>query len=144
MEAPKIAKSDFEIERCFGLMVELRPNLRRETFLATVREMESEGYRLAYIETGGMVTCLAGFRVSTNLFHGKNLYVDDLVSSSSHRSNGLGSKMVSWLRTFAIERGCAYMHLDTGIQRNESQRFYFNQGMQIVAYHFSEQLARDS
>ena len=47
---PKIAKTDTEIESCFDVMLELRPNLERSSFLSTVREMEHQGFLLAYLE----------------------------------------------------------------------------------------------
>ena len=31
-------------------------------------------------------------------------------------------------------------HLDSGTQRGEAHKFYFNQGFTITSYHFSEQL----
>ncbi|GJL65636.1 MAG: hypothetical protein NPIRA05_06070 [Nitrospirales bacterium] len=105
-----------------------------------VREMESEGYRLAYIEVEGNVVAVAGYRMLTNLFMGKTLYVDDLVTASTHRSKGYGKALVLWLREIAHEYGCHYYHLDSGTQRHEAHKFYFRQGFRIASYHFSEQL----
>ena len=42
---PRKATIDSEIERCFDVMSELRPDLERDTFLETVREMELQGFR---------------------------------------------------------------------------------------------------
>jgi len=140
VSTPRIATSNAEIQNCFELMKELRPHLQRETFLALVRQMEKEAYHLAYIEQEGVIVCLSGYRVSNNLIFGKNLYIDDLVTSAHSRASGLGRMMLAWLRQIAIDEGCEHLHLDTGVQRAESQKFYFNQNMKIVAYHFLESL----
>ena len=90
----KLAETDNEIEKCFDVMSELRTHLYKKDFLKTVRHMESEGYKLAYIEDEGKVVTTAGYRIYTNLMMGKHLYVDDLVTSDSARSRGYGRE---WL-----------------------------------------------
>ncbi len=137
---PKDAKTDAEIQKCFDVMSELRTHLTRDDFLETIRHMESEGFRLAYIEDVEGVVAVAGYRIYTNLFLGKNLYVDDLVTSAGARSNGYGKQMVDWLRDKARKAECRSYHLDSGTARAQAHKFYFNQGFTISAYHFSEQL----
>jgi len=137
---PVDAKSDEEIQKCFDVMSELRTHLTYDDFLKTVRHMETEGFRLAYIEDDGHVVAVAGYRIYTNLFLGKNLYVDDLVTSASARSKGYGKEMLDWLRDKARTAGCRSYHLDSGTQRGQAHKFYFNQGFTISSYHFSEQL----
>lgn len=137
---PKQAIGDQEIENCFEVMSELRPHLKRENFLETIRAMETEGYKLAFIEDQGKIVATAGYRIYTNLWVGKHLYVDDLVTASSGRSRGYGEEMVNWLRTKAIEADCNYFHLDSGTHRDQAHKFYFRQGFTIASYHFGEQL----
>ena len=103
--------------------------------------MESEGYKLAYIEDEGKVVTTAGYRIYTNLMMGKHLYVDDLVTSDSARSRGYGERMVNWLREEAINENCNFYHLDSGTHRNEAHKFYFKHGFTIASYHFSETLS---
>ena len=137
---PKDAKTDADIQKCFAVMSELRTNLTSDDFLQTIRHMESEGFRLAYIEDAGCVVAVAGYRIYTNLFLGKNLYVDDLVTSASAHSKGHGKQLLDWLREKAREADCRAYHLDSGTQRGQAHKFYFNQGFTITSYHFSEQL----
>jgi GNAT superfamily N-acetyltransferase len=137
---PKLAKTDNEIEKCFEVMSELRTHLVKENFLSTVRDMEVEGYKLAFIEAKGAVVAVAGYRISTNLFMGKHLYVDDLVTSSKSRSNGYGETIVMWLRDEAKSNNCNFYHLDSGSHRGLAHKFYFKQGFTIASFHFSEQL----
>ena len=137
---PRQAITDDEVLGCFDVMVELRPHLKRNDFLETVRAMEAEGYRLVFIEDQGAVVAASGYRIYTNLFMGKHLYVDDLVTVTSVRSKGHGEKMVTWLRNEALKTECNYFHLDSGTQRGQAHKFYFKQGFTIASYHFSEQL----
>ena len=134
---PRQAKSDAEIRRCFDVISELRMQLKRDEFLKAVRRMESEGFQLAFIEVAGEVVTVAGYRIYTNLFVGRNLYIDDLITSEKARSKGYGETMVNWLRKRAETEGCKMLRLDSGTTRAEAHKFYFNQGFNIAAYHFA-------
>jgi len=137
---PRQAVTDNEIEGCFDVMSELRTHLKKDEFLSIVRHMQTEGFKLAFIEDKGRVVAVAGYRIYTNLFMGKHLYVDDLVTLENIRSHGYGEQMVLWLRNVAKKEGCNFYHLDSGTQRHEAHKFYFRQGFSIDSYHFSEQL----
>lgn len=137
----QLAHTDQDIHRCFAVMAQLRPHLQAATFVATVRQMMTEGYQLAYLQgPDGEVGCVAGFRITHNLFLGKNLYVDDLVTDEAHRSQGLGATMFIGLEAYARQHGCAAVHLDSGTQRHDAHRFYLRQGMHINCFHFAKTL----
>jgi GNAT superfamily N-acetyltransferase len=110
--------------------------------LATVRAMEEDGFRLAFIEQDAEVVAAAGYRIYSNLFMGKHCYVDDLVTAEAQRSKGFGQQMIDWLRAEAQVAGCKWFHLDSGTQRDQAHKFYFAQGFTIASYHFSEELAQ--
>ena len=138
---PKQAITDEEIAKCFPVMLELRPHLEKESFVRLIRDMENGGYKLAYIEESKEVVAVAGYRIFTNLAWGKNLYVDDLVTSEKYRSKGHGESMLDWLRSIARDNDCKYFHLDSGTQRHQAHKFYFRQGFIISSYHFAEDIA---
>ncbi|MDN3640551.1 GNAT family N-acetyltransferase [Simiduia curdlanivorans] len=136
----KLAVTDAEILSCFPVLVQLRPKLVRGRFLKQVRQMQTEGFQMAFLQDEGRVVAVAGFRVSSNLFMGKNLYVDDLITDAEHRSKGYGEEMIAWLEAFARVQGCLVLHLDSGTQRQQAHKFYFAQGFPITSFHFSKPL----
>jgi GNAT superfamily N-acetyltransferase len=103
----RIATTDSEIVACYPVMRELRPHVAEAQFLARVYSQENTGYRLAFLQQPEDMVAVAGFRVAESLAWGRFLYIDDLVTLSSHRSKGLGSSLFSWLREFAVKKGCA-------------------------------------
>ena len=98
------------------------------------------GLRLACIREDGRVVAVAGYRIANNLFCGKHLYVDDLVTAESERSKGHGKALLAWLRALAVENDCDVFHLDSGVQRKRAHQFYLREGMDLSSYHFSERL----
>jgi len=140
---PQQAVTDQEIADCFSVMSELRPHLEHleaKNFTALVRRMEAEGYRLAYVRRDETVVAVAGYRIFTSLFMGKNLYVDDLVTSPDHRSRGYGHILLSWLEEHAKKEGCKVLHLDSGTQRHQAHKFYFREGLVATSFHFTKDI----
>lgn len=137
---PQIATTDSEIENCFDVMAELRTHLERNTFLKTVRDMEQQGFQLAYLKDNDNVVAVAGYRIASNMFLGKHLYIDDIVTSQKVRSRGYGDAMYKWLREKAKNTQCKYIHLDSAVHRGDTHRFYFRQGLSISSFHFREKL----
>ena len=137
-----IAKTKAEILRCFPVMAELRPHLIEGEFVERIRRQQKQsGYELAFLEDGGAVKALAGFRGTECLWAGKFFYVDDLVAAAGARGQGWGQRMMDWLLKQARDRGCETFHLDSGVQRFEAHGFYLKNRLHIVAYHFRRALS---
>jgi GNAT superfamily N-acetyltransferase len=132
--------TDEAITSCYDVMAELRPHVSRAEFLPVIRAMQADGLHLACIRADGHVVAIAGYRLSTNLFYGKHLYVDDLVTSDAERSKGYGKELLAWLRALAVENDCDAFHLDSGVQRKRAHQFYLREGLELSSYHFSERL----
>ncbi len=137
----KIAQTIEEITACFPVMVQLRPQVQAETFVEQVRELMENGYRLAYLEDSGRVVSVTGFKIDRNLYAGKHLYVEDLVTCEQARSQGYGERMLTWLTDYARAQQCEVLHLDSGVQRHGAHRFYLRQRLDIVSYHFLAKLS---
>lgn len=136
MHRIEIADSDEALLACYEVMSQLRPEIAAEDFVERIRQQQAEGYRLAALWHEARPVAVAGYRLQTNLYAGKQLYVDDLVTLPAMRSNGFGAILLTWLRKTAKAETCAQLHLDSGLQRTDAHRFYKDQGMEIVGYHF--------
>jgi GNAT superfamily N-acetyltransferase len=133
----KLAETDAQLELICPVMLQLRTHFDEERLLDQVRRQQQEGYKLAYVESGGQALCVAGFVVGTKLAYGKHIYVDDLVTDDAHRSSGAGAMMIDWLKSYGRELGCEQLHLDSGVQRFAAHRFYLREGFDISSHHFS-------
>lgn len=142
MKQITIARSDSAIARCLPVMLELRPHLTADTFVARVRQQESLGrFNLVYLEEAGEIKAVAGIRIIENLAWGRFLYVDDLVTAEAARSQGYGDALFDWLVDYARQQGCEQLHLDSGVQRFDAHRFYLRKRMNINCHHFALPLA---
>jgi hypothetical protein len=92
----------------------------------------------------GKVYGVAVFRILEKTHSGRELYCDDLVTNEASRSTGVGHALMLHMEKVAIERGCAYLTLDSGTQRQQAHKFYFREGMTIPSFHFSKPLNKSA
>jgi GNAT superfamily N-acetyltransferase len=129
--------TDQQIMATCDVMLQLRPALTLVAYLPTVRRMmEADGYRLAAVYEQGVVRAVAGYRFMEMLYCGRIMYVDDLNTDEPCRSKGYGGLLMDWLKNEAKVNGCGELHLDTGVQREHTHRFYFRERLTINCYHF--------
>lgn len=127
-----------QIRACYKIMRQLRPHLTKEqVFVEQVQRQLAEGYHLVYCQEKGKVKALAGFRFLEFLASGKVLYIDDLITDAKTRGKGLGGKLLKWVIEEAKKAKCDQVHLDSGFQRYDAHRVYFNYGFKIMGHHFA-------
>jgi GNAT superfamily N-acetyltransferase len=112
-------------------------NTHEQAFVSQVQRQIQEGYHLAYIQDGGQIKALAGFRFLEFLAWGKVIYIDDLVSDAATRKSGYGSTILKWVIKEAKKAKCDQVHLDSGPQRHDAHRLYLNHGFKIIGHHFA-------
>ena len=109
-------------------------------YSATIRQILNEGAEIAIRHNTETVRALAVFRCYHNTYEGYRFYIDDLITDDTSRSEGHGGALLQWCEALARERGCAYLTLDSGVQRQRAHRFYFREGMAITAFNFQKPL----
>ena len=141
----QLATSDEDILACHQVMHELRPHIDEEEFVSRVRaQAQVNDFQLAYLRDQNLIVAVAGFRIGYNLAWGHYLYVDDLVTRTTHRSQGFGAILLRWLHDFARKAGSDQLHLDSGHQRKGAHQFYERHEMSSTALHFASAIKPNS
>jgi GNAT superfamily N-acetyltransferase len=83
---------------------------------------------------------VAGWRLLATTVAMRKLYVDDLVTASTHRGLGVGAALLRELESRARDAGCRVLDLDSGADREDAHRFYFREGMVVRGFHFIRRL----
>ncbi len=118
---------------------DLRPQLPADYAAAMARVFLSGG-RLIVAAEGEVAVGLAVWRLLDNTMFGRFLYVDDLVTDTRLRSRGVGKALLSRCEAIAVELGCREFVLDSGVQRAQTHRFYFREGLVVRAFNFGKTL----
>ena len=119
------------------VLLQLRPNYSLEGLSQQIEKQQQDGYKVAYVKSDDQILAVSGFCIGEKLAWGKYMYIDDLITNEVCRSAGVGTFLLSWLKTYAKEAGCAQLHLDSGVQRFSAHRFYLSNGFNIASHHFS-------
>jgi GNAT superfamily N-acetyltransferase len=122
------------------VLSELRPHLTADSLREIYAEGFHQGLRFLAAYDEGRCVGVAGWRFVTWTFSGRKLYVDDLVTTASARSTGVGHALLEELASRATDAGCSILDLDSGVQRGDAHRFYFREGLHISSYHFTRSL----
>jgi GNAT superfamily N-acetyltransferase len=122
-------RSDEDISAAFPLASQLRPNLQADTFVATVRRQQQDGYRLYAGFDNGLLVVLAGVRDAHTLSRGPHLFVDDLVTLPAQQGKGCGTWMLRRLAADAKSRGLPRLYLDS---RDTAIGFYRQLGFEFL------------
>jgi GNAT superfamily N-acetyltransferase len=123
-----------------AVLRELRPHMTPETFAAVYEEGHPQGLRFLAAYDGDRCVGVAGWRVVATTSPLRQLYVDDLVTSSTRRSAGVGKAILDELERRAREAGCSRLSLDSGVTRHDAHRFYLRERMVIASHHFAKKL----
>ena len=120
------------------VLCELRPHLTAQSLTEVYERGSGQGLRFLAAYLAGTCVGVAGWRLVANTSAGLKLYVDDLVTSSLHRSTGVGAALLAELERRARGEGCSVLDLDSGVQRDGAHRFYFREGLSITSFHFAK------
>lgn len=117
---------------------ELRPQLPAEYAAKMARVFAGGAHMTVAVDDD--VLGVAVWRVFEDTSIGRKLYVDDLVTTESARSEGVGQTLLAWLEARARKLDCRALALDSGVQRARAHRFYFREGLSIFAFNFRREL----
>ena len=122
-------------------MKELRTDLSFQDYIAIYEQAKvANNYTLVGAYEGGLCVALMGYRILHDYVHGKHLYIDDLVTTESCRSQGVGAKLLSFAETEAVGLGCTNLRLCTGVANEGGKKFYEREGWQFRSVVFKKKL----
>ncbi len=113
-----------QLKEAFPILNQLRTDLTKDTYLGLLKEMQKDGYKLIALYHDGKIASVAGYSWRVNFYNKRHIFIYDLVTDSAQRSFGYGEKLLSYLHSYAKERGAEYVALESGIQRENAHRFY--------------------
>lgn len=133
--------SDVQWKKAFSVMKELHTALNDERYWRLTAVMRKEGYKMFALFENDEIVSIAGVIVLTSLYNGKYLWVHDLITTASKRSQGYGKRLVSFMEQWAKENNCETVALSSGLQRADAHRFYEDKmGFEKTSYVFKKEL----
>ncbi len=103
-------------------------------------EMVDQNYECAGIYDKEILIGVSGMWYCTRHYSGKSVEVDHVYIDDNYRGKGLGKQLFKWIYDHVKQKGYETMELNTYVQNNPSHKFYYNEGFNILGYHFLKTL----
>jgi GNAT superfamily N-acetyltransferase len=131
-------KTQKDIESTYSIMKQLRPQLTPENYYSDVSSLiTEEKYRLfAAYDDENHCLGVVGFQQQNRLSLGKIIYIADLVIDEKYRSQGVGARLLEFVKQEAGRLNVDAIVLDSGLQRKQAHEFYMKQGYKAESYSF--------
>lgn len=104
------------------------------------KDMSQQNYECAVVINRQEIVGVSGLWFSTRHYIGKSVELDHVFIKPEHRIKGLGKHFMNWIYTYFKQKGVQSMELNTYVQNYPSHKFYYNEGFEILGYHFFKKL----
>ena len=129
------------LENILSLTHGLNPNIPIDILKERQQEMFLiENYKCFGIYDNKELLGVSSGWLTVRLYSGKQLEVDNVIINQNLQSTGIGAKFMILLEDWAKSNDCETIELNTYVQNSKSHNFYFNQGYDILGFHFQKHL----
>jgi len=130
-----------EIDSIIPLVSELTENKFSDSVLKSrFSEMIKQNYECAVVYNNNELIGVTGLWYCTRHYSGRSVELDHVFIKKDHRNKGLGKKFMDWIENYIMPKGYEAIELNTYVQNYPSHKFYYNQGYNILGYHFLKEL----
>lgn len=103
-------------------------------------EMVTQNYECAVICDQDQYIGVTGIWYSTRHYAGRSAEIDHVFIEEQYRNQGIGKQFLNWIYEHIKRKGCQTAELNTYVQNYPSHKFYYNEGFEILGYHFLKTL----
>jgi GNAT superfamily N-acetyltransferase len=122
------------------LLCILDPSQKEEVLEDRLQQMSQEGYQCLGAYLDQRLIGVSGLWIYTRYYIGRCIEPDNVVINPDFRDRGIGKLMQNWIENYALEQGCVVSKLNCYLNNSAGQRFWLNQGYQIISFHFQKKL----
>jgi GNAT superfamily N-acetyltransferase len=132
-----------DLQNILSLLCQLNPKQTPQELEQKILDMLAyANYRCFGLWEEQQLVALSGGWITTRLYSGKQLEIDNIVVDQNCRSKGYGEKLVEHIAEWSKQQGCITLELNTYVTNSRSHKFYFNQGMEIIGFRFQKYLIK--
>lgn len=133
----KICTSFEEMASNFSVIKQLYDaTFTMDVYSLLLPDMISKGYSQVAIYEDDKLIAVSGYWLSTKLYTGKYLEIDNFIVDSDNQSKGFGKLLIHEIEKIASKNEVKAIVLDAFTTNFGAHKFYFNQGYVPKGFHF--------
>jgi len=105
-----------------------------------VQEMSTQNYECIGVYDREKLIGISGLWFQTRHYSGRSVEPDHVIIYEVYRSQGIGKLLFDWIDQYVISKGYEAIELNTYVQNTASHKFYYNEGYEILGFHFVKKL----
>lgn len=129
-----------EMIKYFPIIRQLQTHLTLAEYNAFLPDMIAHGYAQVGVFHQDECIGISGYWISTKLYSGKYLEMDNVIIDEKYRSKGIGKLLCDWCINKAKANKCQTVMLDAYVENEKAHRFYEREGFIKRGYHFLKRL----
>ena len=123
-----------------SLLRQLNPRISSEVLKQRLDQMITSGYECVGVYDQGILIGISGIWFLTKYYVGKHIEPDNVYILPEYQGKGIGKLLLNWIFEYAKSKGCEYSELNCYTENKEGQKFWTNQGYELIAYHYQRKL----
>ncbi len=130
-----------EIESVVPLVFELDDGkVSKADLISRFSEMVNQNYECAGVYDSDTLIGVSGLWYCTRHYIGRSVELDHVYIEPAYRNKGLGKQFLAWITSYVKTKNYKSMELNTYVQNYPSHKFYYNEGYEILGYHFLKKI----
>ncbi len=129
-----------EFQSLYPLIRLQNKSITKKEFQTLLSEMLPKGYRCVGAYEAGALVGIMGFWIGHRFWCKKYIDIDNAIVAESHRSKGIGKRLLAWVEKEAKSQNCTMAGLDSYTTAHKAHRFYLREGYCILGYHIIKHL----
>ncbi|GAA4271729.1 GNAT family N-acetyltransferase [Aquimarina gracilis] len=118
----------------------LSPKRSIKTLHERLIEMISEKYECVGVYDQDKLIGISGMWFLTKYYIGKHIEPDNVFILPEYQGKGVGKLLMNWIFEYAKSKGCKASELNCYINNKKGQKFWENQGYELIAYHYQKKI----
>jgi len=114
--------------------------ISKDLLIERFSEMITQNYECAVVYDNDTLIGVCGLWFCTRHYAGKSVEFDHVYIDDGYRGQGIGKQFFNWIYDYVRTKGCEASELNTYVSNYPSHKFYYNEGFQILGYHFFNKL----
>ena len=122
------------------LLTQLNPKIADDLLKSRLKDMVLQGYQCVGVFDADKLIGISGIWVLVKYYVGKHIEPDNVFLLPEYQRKGIGKLLMQWIFEYSKSLGCEASELNCYTKNESGQRFWKEQGYEVVAYHFQKQL----
>lgn len=128
------------LEVILPFLQNLKPDISMNVLTERLKEMVASGYECVGVYDENILIGISGLWFLTKYYVGKHVEPDNVYILPEYQGKGIGKLLMNWIFEYAKSKGCIASELNCYVNNEEGQKFWENQGYELIAYHYAKKL----